>query len=169
MKFDLEKLLSENKTEDGKDEFPEHKVRFTDDKRTEARLLAVQAVFMHSTSEDKSVSGVITESLEYFGLKSAQMDKKLFAKIAEKALSDKDTIIKEIEEHLDESWSFARLNDIVASILVASVAELFLKETPVEILVSEYMALARAFVEQKEVSFIHGILGSVANKYKLGE
>jgi len=169
MKFDLEKLLSENKTEKGNDDFPEHKVRFTDDKRTEARLLAIQAVFMHATSEDKSTSGVITESLEYFGLKSVHLDKKLFVKIVEKAIGNKDDVIKEIETNLDESWNFERLDDVVASILITSIAELLLKETPIEIVISEYMALSRAFVEQEQIAFIHGVLGSVAKKYNLGE
>lgn len=168
MKFDLEKLLEKNSNKI-QDEFPEDKKRYTDDKRTEARLLAIQAVFT-SLKSDKSVSGIINESLEYFGLKSAQLDKKLFVKIAENALNNKEEIIKEVEINIDSnSWSFERIDPVTSSILITSIAELFMKENPVEIIISEYMALANAFVEKKQIAFIHGVLSSTINKYNLGE
>ena len=167
MKFNLQDLLNQYGTDKTTDDFPEDKVRFTDDKRTEARMLAVQAVFT-SLTEDKSTTGLVNESLEYCGLKSAHLDKKLFVKVAEKALDKKDTLIEEITLHLDESWSFARIEQVTAAILITAISELMEKETPVSIIVSEYMALANAFTEDDQSKFIHGVLASVIKKYELG-
>lgn len=167
MKFNLEQLLSKQTNVKGEDDFPEEGKRFTDDKRTEARMLAIQAVFMYFASEDRTAAGIINESLEYFGLKAAQLDKKLFAKVVEKAIADKEAIIEEIQNNLDETWSFNRLEDTTSSILITSVAELMLKENPKEIIISEYMALANAFVEKDQASFINGVLASVIKNYNL--
>lgn len=169
MKFNLEELLAKQTKTDSNDDFPEDRKRFTDDKRTEARLLAIQAVFMFLNSEERTVSGVINESIEFAGLKSAQLDKKLFSKIAEKAIKDKDIIIEEIEKHLDESWSFQRLEKVTSAVLISAIAELIMKETAPQILISEYMALSHAFLEEKEAAFIHGVLAKVIQTYNLGE
>lgn len=167
MKFNLQDLLNQYGTQKSSDDFPEDKVRFTDDKRTEARMLAIQAVFT-SLSEEKSTVALINESLEYSGLKSAHLDKKLFAKIAEAALNSKDNAIEEISLNLNETWTFERIDQVTAAILITAIAELLLKETAVEILVSEYMALANAFTEEDQTKFIHGVLASVIKKYNLG-
>jgi|TARA_Y100000590_G_C15160347_1_gene803306 N utilization substance protein B len=166
MKFNLNDLISQYSKVKNADDFPEDKVRYTDDKRTEARLLAVQAVFT-SLNEEKSTTGLINESLEYCGLKSAHLDKKLFAKVAENALNNKDNAIEEITLNLNETWTFARVEQITAAILITAIAELLAKETAVEILVSEYMSLANAFVEEDQAKFIHGVLASVIKKYNL--
>ena len=166
MKFNLNDLISQYSKVKNADDFPEDKVRYTDDKRTEARLLAVQAVFT-SLNEEKSTTGLINESLEYCGLKSAHVDKKLFAKVAENALNNKDNAIEEITLNLNETWTFARVEQITAAILITAIAELLAKETAVEILVSEYMSLANAFVEEDQAKFIHGVLASVIKKYNL--
>jgi N utilization substance protein B len=166
MKFNLNDLISQYSKVKNADDFPEDKVRYTDDKRTEARLLAVQAVFT-SLNEEKSTTGLINESLEYCGLKSAHLDKKLFAKVAENALNNKDNAIEEITLNLNETWTFARIEQITAAILITAIAELLAKETAVEILVSEYMSLANAFVEEDQAKFIHGVLASVIKKYNL--
>jgi N utilization substance protein B len=166
MKFNLNDLISQYSKVKNADDFPEDKVRYTDDKRTEARLLAVQTVFT-SLNEEKSTTGLINESLEYCGLKSAHLDKKLFAKVAENALNNKDNAIEEITLNLNETWTFARIEQITAAILITAIAELLAKETAVEILVSEYMSLANAFVEEDQAKFIHGVLASVIKKYNL--
>jgi len=166
MKFNLQDLLNQYGSQKSLDDFPEDKVRFTDDKRTEARLLAVQAVFT-SLSEEKSTTGLINESLEYCGLKSAHLDKKLFAKIAELALNNKEQAVEEISLNLDETWTFARIDQVTAAILITAISELMAKEAPVQILISEYMALAHAFLEEDNSKFIHGVLASVIKKYNL--
>ncbi|HAG52209.1 MAG TPA: hypothetical protein DCL21_00280 [Alphaproteobacteria bacterium] len=166
MKFNLQDLLNQYGSQKSLDDFPEDKVRFTDDKRTEARLLAVQTVFT-SLSEEKSTTGLINESLEYCGLKSAHLDKKLFAKIAEQALNNKENAVEEISLNLDESWTFARIDQVTAAILITAISELMTKENPVQVLVSEYMALAHAFLEEDNSKFIHGVLASVIKKYNL--
>lgn len=167
MKFNLQDLLNQFGTKKTADDFPEDKARFTDDKRTEARMLAIQAVFT-SLSTEKSVAGLVNESLEYCGLKSAHLDKKLFVKLAENALNKREEAIEEISSNLTEDWTFARIEQVTAAILITSISELLLKEAPVEVLVSEYMALSYAFVDQEQAKFIHGVLASVIKKYELG-
>tara|TARA_Y100001960_G_C14772881_1_gene881226 strand:+ start:3972 stop:4478 length:507 start_codon:yes stop_codon:yes gene_type:complete len=167
MKFNLQDLLTQYGTQKNLDDFPEDKVRFTDDKRTEARMLAIQTVFT-SLSDEKSATGLINESLEYSGLKSAHLDKKLYVKIAENALAKREDAIEEISQNLSDTWTFARVEQVTAAILITAIAELLAKETAVEILVSEYMALTYAFVEEDQAKFIHGVLASVIKKYNLG-
>lgn len=167
MKFNLQDLLDQYKSQKVSDDFPEDKVRYTDDKRTEARMLAIQTVFT-SLSEEKSKAGLVNEALEYSGLKSAHLDKKLFVKIAENALDKKDDLIEEISTHLDETWTFARIDQVTAAILITAISELMAKQTAMEILVSEYMALAHAFCDKDKANFVHGVLASVIKKYNLG-
>lgn len=168
MKYNLQDLLNQYGSQKNLDDFPEDKVRYTDDKRTEARMLAVQTVFT-SFNEEKSTTGLINEALEYSGLKSAHLDKKLYAKIAENALNNCDNAVQEISLNLNETWTFERLDKVSAAILITVISELLAKETAVEILVSEYMALAAAFVEPDQAKFIHGVIASVIKKYNLAD
>jgi transcription antitermination factor NusB len=164
MKFNLQDLINQYGNPKNLDDFPEDKTRYTDDKRTEARMLAVQTVFT-SFAEEKSTTGLINEAIEYSGLKSAHLDKKLFAKIAENALNNKDNAIAEISMNLTDKWTFERIDQVTAAILITAISELTAKESPVEVLISEYMALAYAFVEDENAKFIHGVLASVVKKY----
>lgn len=167
MKFNLQDLLTQYGSQKSTDDFPEDKARFTDDKRTEARMLVIQTVFT-SLSSEKSTTGLVNEALEYCGLKSAHLDKRLFVKIAENALNKREEAIEEISQNLTDTWTFARVDQVTAAILITAISELLVKENPVEVLVSEYMALAHAFVEQEQANFIHGVLASVIKKYELG-
>lgn len=168
MKFNLQELLAQYNSKKVEDDFPEDKARFTDDKRTEARLLAIQAIFM-SENTDKTNIALINESIEYFGLKSAYLDKKLFVKIAEHALNNKDSIIEEIKLNLDESWSLERIDPVAKAILIMAVAELQLKQASAQVIVSEYLALSSAFLDEKQIKFINGVLASVIKKYNFAK
>ncbi|MBP5344130.1 MAG: hypothetical protein J6Y85_03570 [Alphaproteobacteria bacterium] len=146
-------------------------------KYTNARLLAVQAVYAQAQSGEEWNSLISRFLLEEVGGqildkvgKSEQMitlepaDKELFAKLAQYVRDNGDSLMETVNATLTESVKAGGLDLILISILKVGVAELYVNQdldTP--IIVNEYVDLARAFYDGPEVKIVNAVLDKIAH------
>ena len=137
----------------------------TDDARTEARLCAVQAVFQYRLL---GVDEGIADQFVLGPVKSRKADKKLFLALFDWVKGDGARLEQVIGGCLQDDWGFERVSSIGQALLLVAAVELAtFADTPTGVVVSEYLALARAFVEEGQVGFFHGVLDGVAQKVRV--
>ena len=166
MVFNLKDLVAQYGKKVNADDFPEEKTRFTDDKRTEARLLAVQSLFASKEFEG-SAELLVNSMIKYSGLKSSHLDKKLAAAIINYVMANAAAINEEIALNLDEKWTLDRIEPVAKVIIQAAVGELKLANADSKVIVSEYMAIANSLLDLTQVKFINGVLATIISKYEL--
>lgn len=72
-----------------------------------------------------------------------------------------EKIDETIKSHL-ENWNFSRLRRVDLAVLRTSVYQiLFQRETSVSIVISEAIAIAKAFGEEKSYGFVNGMLDGI--------
>src|SRR3546814_18471514 len=71
---------------------------------------------------------------------------------------------------LDEDWTIERIELLLHVLLRAAVFELFNRlEVPARVVVSEYVDLAGAFYDGREIAFVNGLLDRLAHLLRAGE
>lgn len=76
-----------------------------------------------------------------------------------------EKIDKIIEENL-KGWKLNRISKVNLSILRLAVYEILFEDSvPVSVSINEAVELAKKFSEQKDASYINGVLGTVSKKY----
>lgn len=137
--------------------------------RSLSRLAAVQALFQIEQSEE-TASTVILAFLdrrfkdEESGLLKA--DRSFFAKLTEGAWKIHSTSDEIISNHLKIGWTFDRIEPVTRAIFRASLYELLESKTPPPVIIDEYLNITHNFFDASEVSFVNGILNSVAEKVR---
>ena len=71
------------------------------------------------------------------------------------------TIDDTIEQYL-VGWSNARLSRVARAILRLGVYEILYSDVPDGVAINEAVEITKKYSEQKEASYINGVLGSVA-------
>ena len=143
---------------------------------TNARLLAVQALYAQSVTEedwDKVMSRALLGELggqalidekqeeEYVSLPPA--DAGLFTRIVQSYRENADSINTAIQSGLSEKISFERLELTFLCILRAGLAEFYANpETPAPIIINEYVDMTRAFYDGAEIKIANAILDRFA-------
>lgn len=145
-------------------------------KFTNARLLAVQALYAHSVSNetwDKVVSRFLLGEVggevildtpngeEYVTIEGADAD--LFARIMKAAEVNSEVIENAIRSSLSENIQYERLELTMLCLLRAGMAEFFANpslDTP--IIINEYVDIARSFFDGSEAKIINAILDRFA-------
>lgn len=150
-------------------------------KKTMARMAAVQLLYQILLAETMTPGWIqhLTETelqslLDHFidnGLAEAcfQMQnlrkafqKQLCIELLQAALQEYATIANELASLLINN-SFCDLNLITQSIIVLGVAELHhFSETPVKVVINEYLDIANCFLEKGQTSLINGVLDKIA-------
>ena len=142
-------------------------------KYTNARLLAVQAIYMSEFSDDGlerivsrfvlgEVGGqVIVERAkgkeEVIDIQSA--DPKLFTKIMKEYGDKKEAIDETIQASLTGEMTLDRLEMILKCILRAGIAEFYANpKLDAPIIINEYTDIARSFFDGSEVKMVNAIL-----------
>ncbi len=136
--------------------------------RTVARLAAVQALYQMELAGE-GVETVITEfsnhrfDADIEGEALAEADEEWFAEIVRGVISGQRDIDATIKARLASNWRLERLDATLRALLRSGAWELAHKpEVPKEIVIDEYVELAKAFFDAAEAKFVNAALDGVA-------
>ncbi len=136
--------------------------------RSVARLAAVQALYQMEVA-GAGVETVVREFAEHRfgrdleGQQLADADEAFFAEIVRGVVAEQATLDTAIRKRLAAKWKLDRLDATVRAVLRCATFELLAREdVPSEVVLDEYVELAKAFVDAKEVAFVNGALDGIA-------
>ena len=143
--------------------------------RRAARLAAVQALYQMEVS-GASTADVLEEfragklpretEATYTG---AEGDLELFQVLVEKAVERQATLDRAIARHLNKGWRLERLDADARAILRAGAVELEQRaDTPVAVVINEYVEIAHSYFEGPEPGFINATLDACAKDLREG-
>ncbi len=145
-------------------------------KYTNARLMAVQAVYAHAQSDEdwnKLISRFLMEEMggsvidgngkveKYVPLEPA--DKELFSELVQYVRDNEANLTETIQAALSDNLKNTSLDTVLSALLKVGVAEFYVNsdlDTP--IIINEYVDLARSFYEGAEVKIANAVLDKVA-------
>ena len=132
-----------------------------------ARLAAVQALYQMEASGIGS-EAVVREFLEHRfdadleGEPLAPADQAYFTAIVRGAVARQTEIDRAIVRRLAEGWRLERLDATVRAILRSATFELLVAQTPSEVVIDEYVEVAKSFFEGAEPGFVNGALDAIS-------
>ena len=136
--------------------------------RTVARLAAVQALYQMELA-GAGVEDVIKEFSDHRfdgdleGEVLGAADEAYFAAIVRGVVADQTALDRAIADRLAGGWRLERLDSTLRAILRAGAFELMRRpDTPLEVVIDEYVELAKAFSEAAEVKFVNAALDGIA-------
>jgi N utilization substance protein B len=136
--------------------------------RSVARLAAVQALYQMEVSS-AGVEAVIREFTEHRfdrdveGMTLAAADEAFFAEIVRGVVAQQRRVDAAIVKRLAENWRLERLDATVRAMLRCGVYELEHRpDIPTEVVIDEYVELAKSFFDGPEPGFVNGALDGVA-------
>jgi transcription antitermination protein NusB len=145
------------------------------ERRSAARLAAVQALYQMDLT-GKGLDAVIPEFERHWMGKEIEGDRykpsdgALFRVIVQGVLDRQKRIDPTIDELLAKGWPLKRVEAVMRAILRAGAYELLLTpDTPVKVVISEYVDIARAFFEKDETSMVNAVLDRLARQARSGE
>ena len=136
--------------------------------RSVARLAAVQALYQMEVS-GAGVDSVIREFGEHRfdrdveGEQLAAADEAFFADLARGVVANQNKIDQGIVKRLASGWRLERLDATARAVLRAGAFELMYRpDVPTEVVINEYVEIAKSFFEGPESGFINGALDAIA-------
>ncbi|WP_184720093.1 transcription antitermination factor NusB [Caulobacter sp.] len=136
--------------------------------RSVARLAAVQALYQMEVS-GAGVDSVIREFGEHRfdrdveGEQLAAADESFFAELAKGVVANQAKIDQGIVKRLASGWRLERLDATARAVLRAGAYELMYRpDVPTEVVINEYVEIAKSFFEGPESGFINGALDAIA-------
>lgn len=136
--------------------------------RTVSRLAAVQALYQMEMTGG-GVEAVIREFSDHRfdrdieGELLAQADEVFFADLIRGAVGQQAEIDKAVTGRLASNWKLDRLDATARAILRAGAWELMHRsDVPLEVVIDEYVEIAKSFFEGPEPGFINGALDGIA-------
>jgi transcription antitermination protein NusB len=136
--------------------------------RSVARLAAVQALYQMEAS-GAGVEVVIREFNDHRfdrdleGAALAEADEDYFAKIVRGAVERQGEIDKAIAGKLAAGWKLERIDATLRAIFRAGGFELLTRSAPNEVVIDEYVEIAKSFFEGPEPGFVNGALDAIAH------
>jgi N utilization substance protein B len=92
----------------------------------------------------------------------APADEAYFTEILRGAVEHQVEIDRAIARRLAEGWRLERLDATLRAILRAGACELIRGEAPTEVVIDEYLDIAKSFFEGPEPGFVNGALDAIA-------
>lgn len=136
--------------------------------RSVARLAAVQALYQMEVS-GAGVDAVVREFGEHRfdrdveGERLAAADETFFADLAKGVVANQALVDQGIVKRLASGWRLERLDATARAVLRAGAYELmYRKDVPTEVVINEYVEIAKSFFEGPESGFINGALDAIA-------
>ena len=135
-----------------------------------SRKIAVQAVFQFFFSNDEA-NKVLDEFHEYRVKEKAycrlKYDINFFNKIVRGVFNDKEEIFSLIEECLSKEWMLERLDPTMQAIISLAIYE-FKKypDTPTNVVINEYVSIARLYLDDSNTGFVNGVLDKLGKKIR---
>ena len=136
--------------------------------RTVARLAAVQALYQMELAGE-GVDTIISEFQNHRfdgdidGEMLAEADEAWFAEIVRGVVEGQQSIDAAIKARLASNWRMERLDATLRALLRCGAYELREQpDTPREVVIDEYVELAKAFFDEAEAKFVNAALDGVA-------
>jgi N utilization substance protein B len=136
--------------------------------RSVARLAAVQALYQMEAA-GSGVEAVVREfhdhrfEADIEGTPLAAADEAFFDALARGVVEHQVSVDKAIRSHLAANWKLDRIDATARAILRCAVFELTLRpDVPSEVVMDEYVEIAKSFFSGAEPGFINGVLDAVA-------
>ena len=142
--------------------------------RSVARLAAVQALYQIEVSS-VGAEAVIREFAEHrfdrdsdpdsegAGAPLAAADEAFFADLVRGVVAHQKAVDAAVAKKLASGWRLDRLDATARAILQAGAYELIHRsDVPTEVVIDEYVELAKSFFEGPEPGFVNGALDAVA-------
>ena len=136
--------------------------------RSVARLAAVQALYQMEVS-GVGVDAVVREFSEHRfdrdvdGERMAAADETFFAELAKGVVAKQGDVDQAIVKRLASGWRLDRLDATARAVLRAGAFELMHRpDVPTEVVIDEYVEIAKSFFEGPEAGFINGALDAIA-------
>ena len=139
--------------------------------RSVARLAAVQALYQMEVS-GVGVDAVVREFSEHRfdrdvdgeGDQMAAADEAFFAELAKGVVARQGDVDQAIVKRLASGWRLDRLDATARAVLRAGAFELMHRpDVPTEVVIDEYVEIAKSFFEGPEAGFINGALDAIAH------
>ncbi|MEA2782904.1 MAG: transcription antitermination protein NusB [Rhodospirillaceae bacterium] len=144
-------------------------------RRSAARLAAVQALYQIAVSEDDA-ERVIAEFASHRlgeavdGVDMVKPDRAFFYELVRGVVRNRRELDDMIAAVLVEDWTIERLEILLVSILRAGAHELADRsDVPARVVISEYVDLADAFYGDKETGLVNGVLDRLARELRPDE
>ena len=136
--------------------------------RSVARLAAVQALYQMEVS-GAGAEAVVREFTDHRfdrdieGHTLAQADEAFFGEVVRGVVGEQADIDRAITKRLAEGWRLERIDATLRAILRAGAWELMRRpDVPHEVVIDEYVEIAKSFFEGPEPGFVNGALDAVA-------
>lgn len=141
-------------------------------KRSLARLAAVQGLYQLEMSGGNAAV-VVEEFLrhrlndEVDGVDMSEADRDLMATLIKGTTAESERLDDMLAAVLSEDWPIERLESLLKVLLRTAVYELSERlDTPVKVVITEYMDLAHSFFSEKEPALVNGVLDRVAHSLR---
>ncbi|HLI65715.1 MAG TPA: transcription antitermination factor NusB [Caulobacteraceae bacterium] len=135
--------------------------------RTVARLAAVQALYQMETAGAGS-EAVIREFGEFRfdrdvdDMALAPADEAFFAKLVRGAVEQQARLDRAIRRRLAEGWRLERIDATLRAVLRVGAFELVGGDAPTEVVIDEYVEIAKSFFDGPEAGFVNAALDGIA-------
>ena len=96
------------------------------------------------------------------GERLAQADEEYFAAIVRGAVERQVEIDRAIAHRLAQNWKLERIDATLRAIFRSAGFELITHSAPVEVVIDEYVEIAKSFFEGPEPGFVNAALDAVA-------
>jgi N utilization substance protein B len=143
--------------------------------RRAARLAAVQALYQWEQS-GATAGSIVQEFTDHRigknvdGVELPNADVKLFGNLVRGAISTVEELDSMLAGMLVEDWTVERLESILRAVLRCGAYELAHRtDIPPKVTISEYLAVADAFLGDKETSLANGVLDRLAHLLRPAE
>ncbi|HEY2137909.1 MAG TPA: transcription antitermination factor NusB [Xanthobacteraceae bacterium] len=144
-------------------------------RRGAARLAAVQALYQMDIA-GKGLNDILAEfeshwlGREVEGEQYLPAEAAFFRDIVGGFVAEQRRLDPLIDQALASGWPLKRIEAIVRAVLRAGCYELDKRtDIPARVVVSEYVAVANAFVEREETGMVNAVLDALARKFRAGE
>ncbi len=144
-------------------------------RRGAARLAAVQALYQMDIA-GKGLNDILAEfeghwlGREVEGEQYLPAEAAFFRDIVGGFAAEQLRLDPLIDQTLSAGWPLKRVEAIVRAVLRAGAYELDKRtDIPARVVVSEYVAVANAFVEREETGMVNAVLDTLARRFRAGE
>ena len=136
--------------------------------RSVARLAGVQALYQMEVA-GAGVESVVREFHDHRferdadGIDRAAAVEDFFAALVRGVVGTQDASDVAIRSHLAAGWKLGRLDATARAILRCAAFELMgMKDIPHEVVIDEYVEIAKSFFDGAEPGFVNGLLDAIA-------
>lgn len=142
-----------------------------------ARLVAVQALYQASFEEEplsailkrslEEADNILNDESEEGGAIQERPDPVLFSDIVQGVLDNRDALEEMLSGALDPRFALPRLEILLKYTLLSGAYELYRhSEIPHQIVISDYVDVAKAFFGAKEPGLVNAVLDKLAQKLR---